>query len=469
MAGGNDRQQTAGGESEYPSHEQQTFDSLNNWATIIKTGVSRKRMREQDYSTDHHKKRSRSSSPTLPGKRADVPDFSFTNTQVFPHESKILSVVFSHDNNWLASGTEDGTIAIWTLTKDRRWEKNSTLKQDNAVIPISFNLHNTSLLAKSSNTYQRFVYEESKWINKVEKMECKGKCLASFPASNCFFTAEASNSEGVIKLYQLKDNKEKWKNKTSIHSCPKANKLQPSPDGKRLAVVHEQKTMSRYHSIENECLKIYECNTQGGWDLITEDKNCLPVGKIAFSPDGSSIVYSHDSSSSYDMESVNLYRTMSFNYDTDSNRWLHNSIFFSPEMVEDIIFIDSQSLVLVTASNLEFFSKLDINRWEKTDATFVQDVKTVTLLPQSAALLVSYSQPEPDQPKAHLLRLSSQKQWIKEYPLRCEKNIGFVHASPDGHWLTMTFAGENILYVQPIKCLPETPPGFKNNSLQPSQ
>src|SRR5262249_32802563 len=44
--------------------------------------------------------------------REDVPHFS-------GHGDRVLSVAFSHDGRWLASGSKDGTIKIWDPTRDR--------------------------------------------------------------------------------------------------------------------------------------------------------------------------------------------------------------------------------------------------------------------------------------------------------------------------------------------------------------
>ena len=81
----------------------------------------------------------------------DAQGFSVLKTQSVPHEAGVLSVSFSADGEYLASGSEDGNIYIWKRN-GRKWTIFDTLREHEVgVLSVSFSADGEYLASGSED------------------------------------------------------------------------------------------------------------------------------------------------------------------------------------------------------------------------------------------------------------------------------------------------------------------------------
>lgn len=72
--------------------------------------------------------------------------------QTSAHTDAIFSVVFNHDGTLFATGSRDGSVKVWRISKDRKTIKSVTLKATKyGVTSLAFNCDSTFLVAGGSS------------------------------------------------------------------------------------------------------------------------------------------------------------------------------------------------------------------------------------------------------------------------------------------------------------------------------
>ncbi len=200
---------------------------------------------------------------------------------LFGHIDNIEALAVSPDGKFLASGSKDNTVNIWNMDD----KKTQTIKgHTDDVTGVAFSPDGKQLVTTSlDRTVRVWDIADAKEIAQfkveltVEKKDPKGKVTQVKELGRDFthavFTGDgkriiAANRDGLIKIYDVADQKEVQELKA--HDGVLALAL--SPDGSKFAT-------GGY----DQCIKIWETAT--GKELRTIKAHLGPVLTVAFSPD----------------------------------------------------------------------------------------------------------------------------------------------------------------------------------------
>ncbi|MEO0223796.1 MAG: hypothetical protein ABIL76_01725, partial [candidate division WOR-3 bacterium] len=182
------------------------------------------------------------------------------------HSNSVLSVSFSPDGKFLASGSYDKTIKIWEVGT---WKETKTLKgHSNSVFSISFS-PDGKYLASGSWDRTIKIWEVGSWKEITTLTGHSGSVYSVSFSPDGKFLASGS-SDKTIKIWEVGT----WKEiKTLKGHSDSVYSVSFSPDGKFLASGSRDKT-----------IKIWEVES---WkEMETLKGHSDSVNSVSFSPDG---------------------------------------------------------------------------------------------------------------------------------------------------------------------------------------
>ncbi|MEH2009513.1 NB-ARC domain-containing protein [Nostoc sp.] len=182
------------------------------------------------------------------------------------HTSRVWSVVFSPDSNTLASGSDDQTVRLWdvytgkclkTLQGHTNWIWSVSFSPDGKILASGSNDKTIKLWNINSGECLKTFKEHTSWVNSVV-FGPDGKILAS------------SSHDQTVKLWDVNSGKCL---KTLQGHTNWVWSVALSSDGKLVASGSEDQTVKLWDVNSGKCLKTLQGHTNWVWS-------------VAFSPDG---------------------------------------------------------------------------------------------------------------------------------------------------------------------------------------
>ncbi|MCX7947499.1 MAG: dynamin family protein [candidate division WOR-3 bacterium] len=212
---------------------------------------------------------------------------SYTSKTLGKHDDIITSISFSPDGKYLASGSKDKTIKIWSV---RDLKEITTLKSHNgAVYSVAFSPKG-KYLASSGEDGTIKIWSVNDWKEIVNLPHNKPVEAVSFSPDEKYLASIVKRE--TIRVWSV-DN---WKEVIALNYHFPPNNILFSPNGKHLAIVYNivyyyneydssNKTLIRILSSENmEFIRILSSEDMEVINSMSYDYYLLY--SISFSPDG---------------------------------------------------------------------------------------------------------------------------------------------------------------------------------------
>jgi WD40 repeat protein len=193
------------------------------------------------------------------------------------HEQDVISVTFSPDGKFLASGSSDKTVKVWEVGS---WREVTTLRgHEDQVSSVSFNPDGKFLASGSSDKTVK-VWEVGSW-REVATLREHGYLVWSVTFSPDGKFLASGSLDKTVKVWEVGS----WREVITLRHGDPVTSVAFSPDGKFLASVSVGgKFLASGGRETTTTMKVWEV---GSWREVTtlrghEDQ----VNSVTFSPDG---------------------------------------------------------------------------------------------------------------------------------------------------------------------------------------